>query len=76
MQNDKGLIDKHPSYITEKMQILSDGYHAFGYLDIYNMKKVIDWHKEWNVEVLPKVADEFFLQEQARADLAAKGIIL
>lgn len=41
----------------------SAGYHAFGYLDINNMTKVINWHTTWGVPV-PGVIAEHFKQER------------
>ena len=41
MQNGDGFLDKAPSYIKEKKDILTSGYDAFSYLDFHNMGRVI-----------------------------------
>ncbi len=73
MENGDGLIEKHPSYITEKTFMLGAGFNAFAHLDIHNMRKVVAWHKFWGVALPAPVAAEYDLQENAAADLKAKG---
>jgi len=65
MQNGEGLMDKAPSYITEKTYMLRSGYEAFAALDIYNMRKVADWCKRWHVEMPQVCAEELARQEEA-----------
>lgn len=76
MQNGAGLKDKAPVYVQEKSHILRAGYEAFAYLDIYNMRKVVEWHQIWKIS-LPDIAKkEMDAQEGALLELQDKGIFL
>lgn len=75
MQNDQGLLGKSPSYISEKTHLLGLGLNAFAYLDIYNMRKVVNWLEFWKVEVPEVVAEEMRRQENAAHELAIKGYL-
>lgn len=46
-----GLSDKAPSYLIEKLNLLSEGLDAFGHLDYKNQKKAIDYCLRWGVDV-------------------------
>jgi hypothetical protein len=50
---------KAPSYIEEKTMIMDAGYDAFGYLDINNQRKVIDYLKTWNMDVPQLIMENF-----------------
>lgn len=76
MENGSGLVDKSPDYIAEKVNMLHAGHDAFAYLDIYNMRKAINWCRVWGVEVPEVVAKEFRAQEGAKSNLEDKGIFL
>jgi len=76
MANGGGLRDKSPSYIAEKVAMLSEGLDAFGRLDIYNMRKVRIWCEDWGVEFPAECAANLMAQEKAVADLAKHGITL
>lgn len=76
MQNGDGILDKHPSYIEEKKEILTRGYDAFAALDIYNKTILVQWSKGWNVELPTDVLDYYQEEVNAAAELAAKGIVL
>lgn len=65
MQNGDGLIDKHPDYIEEKINMLQSRYHAFGYLDYHNMTKVIEYLKAWHIEIPEIIESEYKLQTEA-----------
>ena len=58
MQNGDGLMDKHPSYIQEKLSLIEEGYDAFHMLDIHNMRRVANWCDHWDV-LLPKNQREY-----------------
>jgi len=49
----EGWEKAHPSYIDEKIHLLEAGFGAFNYLDSTNQQRVMDYFKEWNLE-LPK----------------------
>ncbi len=74
MENGRGLIDKSPSYITEKSYLQEMGLHAFGALDIHNMRKVIDYCATWKIELPAKVAEEWQRRTQAETELTKLGI--
>lgn len=76
MENDKGVVDKAPSYIEEKKYMLEMGLDAFGALDIYNMRKVVEWHEAWGIELPAKVEEHYRLEEQAFKELQDKGFDL
>lgn len=76
MANGGGIRDKAPSYISEKMHLLGRGYEAFAALDIYNMRKVMVWCYDWNIEVPEVIQKEFDMQEAAMKELQEKGIEL
>jgi hypothetical protein len=76
MQNNGGLSDKSPDYITEKTHMLSSGFDAFAYLDIYNMEKAAAWCVKWGIELPKQIDAELTMQQEARTDLEEKGIIL
>ncbi len=65
MENGQGLINKSPNYIKEKTRMWRAGYNAFGYLDIHNMRKVVEWHKAWKLELPEVIEKEIELQEKA-----------
>lgn len=73
MQNGEGLIDKSPDYITEKTYMLRSGHNSFAALDIYNMRKVIDYCNAWNIQVPSDVALEMERQNEAQESLKEKG---
>lgn len=74
MQNSKGVIDKSPDYITEKIWMLKDGITAFGALDIYNMRKVKEWCDVWNIEMPREAAEYLSVSEIALNELKTKGL--
>jgi hypothetical protein len=76
MQNDEGILSKHPDYIKEKTNVLREGVQAFAHLDFPNMKKVNAWCQRWGVELPKQCAEELKMQEQATIELMASGIFL
>lgn len=77
MQNDQGIIDKHPSYITEKTWLLNASNQvAFQALDIYNMRKVKEWHDTWGVPMPPECASYLAASEEAYSELQGRGFEL
>lgn len=58
MQHNEGLLGKHPNYIDEKLLILDDGFEAFGALDIFRQRTVLQWCGRWNVE-LPEIVKSY-----------------
>lgn len=57
MQNGPGISDKAPDYIEEKKNMFYMGYEAFNRLDLYNMRKVKEWCKQWDVEMPQQCAE-------------------
>jgi hypothetical protein len=74
MQNGDGLKDKHPSYIKEKLEMLTAGYDAFSYLDFKNMAKVIEWLNTWKLVIPTPIEREWTAQCDAMSDWVTKGI--
>lgn len=73
MQSGDGLMDKHPSYIQEKLSMVEEGYDAFQMLDLFNMRRVAQWCDEWGV-LLPKGQREYLRDnEKAYSELQSKG---
>ena len=57
-----GFINAHPSYIREKLSMLSAGYDAYGYLDRDNQLEVIEYLKKWKCDIptpIQTYEDEF-----------------
>ncbi len=76
MQNDEGIVSKSPDYITEKLNMLQDGYEAIGRLDIHNMRIVVKWHELWRVELPKNVEALYRASEDAWSELARRGVHL
>lgn len=76
MENGDGIIEKAPQYVFEKSILLDVGYSAFAHLDFYNMSKVVNWHQFWSVDLPEEVAKEYKMQQEAVAELKAKGFDL
>jgi hypothetical protein len=76
IQNNHGLEEKSPDYITEKTSMLRAGYDAFAYLDIHNMRKACQWCHDWHIDIPTDVALEMQCQNEAAENLAAKGFNL
>lgn len=74
MQGGAGLIDKHPSYIEEKQELMDKGVDAFAALDIHNMRSVVAWCKQWGVELPDEVAEYYAQTEEAVTELKARGM--
>lgn len=59
MENGKGIIEKHPDYIFEKMAMLQmPADIAYGRLDRENQQKVLDWCAAWGYQI-PKDVFEY-----------------
>ena len=76
MEPGTGLQNKAPSYIFEKQRMLKCGYDAFAYLDINNMRHVMNYCRLWGVEIPPLIEDAYADQERAFDELKAQGIEL
>lgn len=74
MQNGKGITDKAPNYITEKVYLLRSGIEAFYALDIYNKRIVVGWCNKWKIEIPEKVSKNFENEEKAMKELKEKGL--
>lgn len=51
----RGISDTAPSYLSEKMYLLEEGYDAFLALDALNQGIVIGHLMKWKVEVPEKI---------------------
>lgn len=51
MNNGRGLVDKNPNYMLEKMQLLEMGWDAFAMLDHPNKRTIVQWLMEWHIDV-------------------------
>ena len=71
-----GYKDKSPDYMAEKVAMLSEGYNAFAYLDIHNMRKVIGYLVTWKQPIPDVIQKEMDLQNEAATELAAEGFEL
>jgi hypothetical protein len=77
MTGGRGLLDKAPEYIQEKAWAArSRGLDAFAMLDIYNMRRFMEYCKVWKVEVPKEIQERYDAEEGAAKELAAKGIEL
>ena len=76
MENGEGIIDKSPSYITEKSYLLNAGTVAFGALDLHNKRKVRRWCDIWDVEMPQEAKDNLMAEEEAFKELKAQGFNL
>lgn len=74
MQNGKGVLDKSPLYIGEKVAMINEEWNAFAYLDIHNMRKVMEWLVAWKFEPPVEVAERFKAECEAWEELKEKGI--
>lgn len=74
MQDNMGLADKAPSYIKEKIVMLKMGEEAFGFLDVYNQKTVMDYCLKWKVEIPEKVKECYQREIEARKKLGLMGL--
>lgn len=74
MQTGKGLNDKSPDYINEKISMLGGGFNAFSYLDVYNMNAVIAYCKDWKIKIPTVIQEEMDLQNKALENLHANGL--
>lgn len=50
------------------------GLDAFAALDIHNMRKVVEWCKQWGVELPDEVAEYYAQTEEAATELRARGM--
>lgn len=57
MQNGKGIIDKSPEYIREKMSLLKRGAAAAQALDHNNLQLLQEWYNKWS-NWMPKGIEE------------------
>jgi len=73
MEGGEGLLSKAPSYLEEKVAILKDGYDAYGWLDIWNQRRVLKWCKEWEVEI-PEMIEKY--EEELKKHLGENPEIL
>lgn len=69
MENGNGIVDKSPDYIKEKTEMWNAGYDAFSFLDVFNMRKVVQWHKNWKIELPEVIENEMELQNKAAEEL-------
>jgi len=46
MENGNGILDKSPSYIMEKWEMVKDGM-CEGLLDFINAGKLREWKEKW-----------------------------
>lgn len=65
----EGMMTKSPDYIHEKTVALKMGYDAFALLDIFNMRKVVQWHRRWGIQLPPIIEEELRRQEDAFTNL-------
>lgn len=65
----ENLTDKAPLYIAEKSAMMNDGYLAFGYLDVHNMQKVVEWCAKWHLDLPDTIQNEWELQKAAAVSL-------
>lgn len=63
MQNNNGIISKHPDYISEKLFMLKEGAYAYGMLDRGGQQKVLEWCRQWRLD-LPEWVEEYLHQER------------
>ena len=56
MANGAGYMDKHPTYIKEKLVMLKVGYNAYAFLDRFNQKKVLMYLNFWKYELPEQIA--------------------
>lgn len=64
----EGYTSAHPSYVKEKLGILSMGYNAYAFLDRQNQLLVLDYLNYWKIE-WPKKIREY---EEYSSDLPEK----
>lgn len=74
MQGGGGLLDKSPSYISEKTDLLNRGVDAFAALDIHNRRKVMQWCVAWGVEMPKEIVEALKAEKEAMSDLLLSGI--
>ena len=71
--------ESSPDYLTEKATILGlderDAY-GFGYLDIHNMARAVDYCEKWKLPLPEAWKKEKQLQDDAAQELAAAGFNL
>lgn len=76
MQNGEGILDKHPDYIREKVGMIGMGYEAIGKLDVNNIRKLMEWHEKWNVQLPPEIKKLHAQVEEVVKELAERGFNL
>ena len=52
MENNKGIIDKSPLYVSEKLQLCNLSAEPEGLLDPLNLAKLHRWMTWWKMEAL------------------------
>ena len=60
---------KHVYYVQEKMAMLDEGLNAFAWLDWKNMAKVIDYLRQYKLEIPEVWKKECDLQNAAAAEM-------
>ena len=68
--------EKHPNYLAEKAAMIHDGMNAFSHLDFRNMRKLIGWMRENNLEVPAAWQTEVDAQLSAWRELRKAGFNL
>lgn len=66
----------HPNYLSSKAKILTMGYDAFGALDVFNMRRIMNWAETWKVELPEQVKEHYKMEEDAYQKLMDQGILI
>lgn len=65
MENNDGVIGKHPSYIQEKLTTTESFNQCYRILDRPNSQKLLKWLRKWDVADIYTVKEMIELWRQA-----------
>lgn len=64
-----GYETSAPTYVQDKLSVLSAGYDAFGHLDIHHKKRVIAWLERWAITIPERVRESLAREQEAYDEL-------